>query len=168
MSGRFAAIPCLAKSFVFINHFWLCANVQCCQPVLYTEHVLYLQNNYRTIQNNYRTICMYFLWFCIYRTITEPLAGSTECGEPQPTTVKVVTALMLENAKTNKKRAVFGHFRKSPWIKFIKYYLKLTSLQYYIRFSCYHNWKTYFWTVLFGIIQNPLELVWYYHHPFFQ
>ena len=46
---------------------------------------------------------MYFLWFCIYRTITEPLAGSTECGEPQPTTVKVVTALMLENAKTNKK-----------------------------------------------------------------
>ena len=50
---------------------------QCCQPVLYTEHVLYLQNNYRTIQNNYRTISMYYRWFCIYRTITEPLAGST-------------------------------------------------------------------------------------------
>ena len=52
--------------------------IQCCQPVLYTEHVLYLKNNYRTIQNNYRTLCMYYRWFCINRTITEPLAGSTE------------------------------------------------------------------------------------------
>ena len=51
---------------------------QCCHPVLYTEHLLYLQNNYRTIQSNYRTICMYYRWLCIYKTITEPLDGSTE------------------------------------------------------------------------------------------
>ena len=29
-----------------------CDDGQCCHPVLYTEHGLYLQNNYRTIQNH--------------------------------------------------------------------------------------------------------------------
>ena len=39
---------------------------QCSQQIPYTEHVLYLQNNYRTIQSNYRTICMYYRWFCVW------------------------------------------------------------------------------------------------------
>ena len=70
------------------------------------------------------------------------------CGEPLSTTVKVVMALMIWNAKTDPN------------------YLKSTTRQYWTRFSGYFHWKTLFYGV-FGIILNLFVSVWYYHFPFF-
>ena len=51
--------------------------------------------------------------------------------------VKVVTAVMLWNAKTDLKSAYFGHFRKCQWVKFATDNLKFTTGRYKIRHAIF-------------------------------
>ena len=67
-------------------------------------------------------------------------------GEPQSTTVKVVTALFSKTLKRIQKKPVFGHFWKTQWVKLAKYYLKSTTRPYWIWISFYFYWKTLFLT----------------------
>ena len=59
---------------------------------------------------------------------------------------------------------MFGHFRKSQRVKFDTEYLKSTTRQHWIRFSCYFL-ENMVLTVFFGIFQNPFVSSWYYYLP---
>ena len=71
--------------------------------------------------------------------------------------------ITLQNG--SQKYPILGHFKTSQRVKFATKYLKSTTRQYQIRFSCYFHWKTYFYCIS-SIIKNPVVTVWYYHFSF--
>ena len=78
--------------------------------------------------------------FCLFN---QPMLVMLSCGEPVLIALKVVT-LQCQNAKTDPKKAFFGHFKKSQRVKFAKRFLEPTTGQHWNRLLCYFNWKTLF------------------------
>ena len=64
-----------------------------------------------------KKLCNDCVWdFCLF----QPLLVARSRDEPLSTTIKVVTALMLQYAKRIQKLHVFGHFRKSRSVNYVQ------------------------------------------------
>ena len=66
-------------------------------------------------------------------------------GHSQPQS-KWLRPFFYKTLKRIQKKAVFGHFWKTQWVKLAKYDLKSTTRQYWIWISFYFYWKTLFLT----------------------
>ena len=106
---------------------------------------------------------LYLVWRIFF--LPQPLLVKRNCGEPLLTTLKVVTVQCHKILKQIQKEHVFGHFTKSQRVKFDTNYLKSTTRQHWIRFSC-NFLEDMVLKVFFGIFQNPVVSVWYYYLPF--
>ena len=110
-----------------------------------------------------KKLCNDCVWdFCL----VQPLLVARSREEPLSTTIKVVTALMLQYAKRIQKLHVFGPFRKSQLVN----YVQITSNSQQENFESIIQTicivKHCFYSVFFAIFSNHIVSVWYCDLPF--
>ena len=102
--------------------------------------------------------------FCLQ----QPLLVMRSYGEPELTSVKVVTALMLQNGKTDPKKTCFWPLYKISTGQFATKKPKLYNWAILNQIFKLFSFKNTVILVSSWIIQNLVVSLWYNHLPFFR